>query len=122
VNPRRPAALALVCLALSLASGLGGGSPAAQAQTVALAAPGVLLPTGRLATPAGSPYDSSRQKGDASYDLGDFPVGLTLSPNGRLAVASLNGFGQGLPLGFNSTCQADTAGAGGTCPGIPADK
>jgi YVTN family beta-propeller protein len=120
VNPRRPAALALVALALSLTAGFG--SPAAQAQTLGLAAPGVLLPTGRLATPAGSPYDSQRQKGDASYDLGDFPVGLTLSPHGRLAVASLNGYGQGVPPGFNSTCQADTAGAGGTCPGVPAAK
>ncbi len=120
VNLRRPAAALLACsVALGLAT-LGGGSTVAQAAK--LPAPGVLLPTGRLVTPAGSPYDVQRQAGDASYDLGDFPVGLALSPNGKLAVASLNGFGVGVPQGFNSTCQADTVGVGGVCPGVPASK
>ncbi|GAC1610309.1 MAG: hypothetical protein NVS3B26_16360 [Mycobacteriales bacterium] len=107
-------ALALI----GLAGGVGGTAAASSAG----AAPGVLLPNGRLVTPAGSGYDPSRRPGDASYDVGDFPLGLALSPNGRLAVTSLNGYGQGVVQGFNSTCQADTAGAGGPCPGVPASQ
>jgi len=120
VNLRRPAALLLAAALVPLATSLtGGGHPAEAAK---LPPASVVLPTGRLVTPAGSPYDVQRVRGDASYDLGDFPVGLALSPDGRLAVASLNGFGEGIPTGFNSTCQADTAGAGGLCPGVPAGK
>ncbi|MGZ4650790.1 MAG: hypothetical protein ACXV3A_09685, partial [Kineosporiaceae bacterium] len=118
---RLPAVLLLSALALASAALLPGSSPAGAAAP-RLASPGVLLPDGRLATPAGSPYDGTRLAGDASYDLGDFPLGLALSPDGRLAVASLNGYGQGVPQGFNSTCQADTTGVGGTCPGVPAGK
>jgi DNA-binding beta-propeller fold protein YncE len=92
------------------------------AATNALAAsktPGVQLPSGRLVTPAGSPYDGLRAHGDASYDLGDFPEGLALSPDGRLAVASLNGRGMGQPHGFNSFCEQDQTKPGYTCPGVP---
>ena len=114
------AALALAAVVMSALPFAGiGDEPQARA---AEPAPGVVLPNGRLATPAGSPYDALRKTGDASYDLGDFPLGLALSPDGRLAVTSLNGYGQGVPQGFNSTCQADTAGKGGPCPGVAPDK
>jgi YVTN family beta-propeller protein len=120
VNLRRPALLLLATALVPFGVSLTGSSPTADAAKLPPA--GVVLPSGRLVTPAGSPYDVARQRGDASYDLGDFPVGLALSPDGRLAVASLNGYGQGVPLGFNSTCQADTPGTGGVCPGVPAGK
>ena len=81
--------------------------------------PGVQLPNGRLVTPAGSPYDVQRASGDASYDLGDFPEGLALSPNGKLAVVSLNGRGMGQPHGFNSFCEQNQTKPGYKCPGVP---
>ena len=113
----RPRVLALLLVTVAVVPW-----PSSPAATAATTSPGVVIPNGRLVTPAGSPYDATRQKGDASYDLGDFPLGLALSPDGRLAVASLNGYGQGVPQGFNSTCQADTPGNGGPCPGVPLDK
>ncbi len=116
----RLAAALLVGSTVVVVSGAGGSQSAAARPPAP--APGVVLPNGRLVTPAGSPYDTTRRTGDASYDLGDFPVGLALSPDGTLAVASLNGFGVGVPPGFNSTCQADTPGSGGLCPGTPASK
>lgn len=82
--------------------------------------PGVQLPNGRLLTPAGSPYDHMRAHGDASYDLGDFPEGLAISPDNRLAVTSLNGYGMGKPAGFNSFCeQPGQTKPGYDCPGVP---
>ena len=70
--------------------------------------------------PAGSPYDRIRLHGDASYDLGDFPEGLAISPDNRLAVASLNGYGMGKPAGFNSFCeQPGQTKPGYHCPGVP---
>src|SRR5262245_8473167 len=54
---------------------------------------GTVLPNGRLVTPAGT-----------TYDLGDLPLVLALSPDGRLAVAINSGQGQGLNSGFGSYC------------------
>ena len=93
---------------------------ASRASATTLAPPGVLLPSGRLVTPAGSTFDATRKPGDASYDLGDFPLGLALSPDGTLAVASLNGRGVGAPHGFNSFCEQDQSKPGYSCPGVPA--
>ena len=40
-----------------------------------------------------------------SFNLGDFPVGVAVSPDGRLAVAPGNGQGKGFNDGFGSLCQ-----------------
>lgn len=104
------AAVALVAISLP------SGSPAAGADPVP--APGVQLVNGRLVTPAGSEYDVQRQAGDAAYDLGDFPLGLALSPLGTIAVASLAGRGTGQPAGFGSSCDTLSPGAA-PCPGVP---
>ncbi len=53
----------------------------------------VVLPNGRLVTPAGK-----------TADLGDFPMGGALSPDGRLSVAINSGQGEGLNQGYNSYC------------------
>src|SRR5690242_13111241 len=45
---------------------------------------GTLLPDGRLVTPSGE-----------LHDLGDFPLGLAISPDGTLAVAINSGQGSG---------------------------
>jgi DNA-binding beta-propeller fold protein YncE len=63
----------------------GGSNAAATSSTV--------LPNGRLVTPVGT-----------TYNLGDLPLGLALSPDGRLAVAINSGQGQGLNSGFGSYC------------------
>lgn len=64
---------------------------------------GVVLPNGRLVTPAGR-----------TSDLGDFPMGGAISPDGRLSVAVNSGQGEGLNLGYNSYCEQ---GQGpGPCP------
>src|SRR3954467_540751 len=64
-----------------------------------------LLPNGRLVHPAG-----------ATYDLGDFPLGVAVSPDGQMAVASNAGRGNGLNGGFGSYC-SDNAPA--RCPYVP---
>lgn len=68
-------------------------SPAPLPAAAAPAAPGVVLPNGRLVSPVGT-----------RATLGDFPLGLALSPDGRLAVAIDSGQGFGLNKGFNSYC------------------
>lgn len=80
---------------------------------------GVLLPNGRLVTPAGSTYDAQRGSGDAAFDLGDFPLGLALSPNGRLAVSSLNGRGYGTPHTNGTFCDQHSGRHPVECPGVP---
>jgi YVTN family beta-propeller protein len=81
--------------------------------------PGVLLPSGRLVTPAGSSYDATRKAGDRGYDLGDFPVGLALSPDGSIAVASLTGRGYGAPHTNGTFCDQHSGPGQPVCPGVP---
>ena len=87
-----------------------GASPIPASTTAGSTSPtgtfanGSVLPNGRLVTPAGS-----------LYDLGDFPLGLAVSPGGVLAVAINSGQGFGLNKGFNSYCTAGGQG-GAPCP------
>ena len=80
---------------------------------------GVLLPNGRLVTPAGSAWDPLRGAADHGYDLGDFPLGLALSPDGRIAVASLNGRGYGSPHTNGTFCDQHSGPYQPYCPGVP---
>ncbi len=64
----------------------------------------VVLPSGRLVTPAGR-----------RYDLGDFPLGIALSPSGRLVVAPNAGQSMGTNMGFQSFCDV-VRQAGNQCP------
>jgi len=78
---RTTGAVALVGI-LSLAStamAAGAGYTPAQLTNIDRPVPAgaTLLPNGRLVTPAGK-----------AYDQGDFPLGLAVSPDGRLAVAT----------------------------------
>lgn len=68
-----------------------------------------LLPNGRLVSPGGR-----------NVDLGDFPVGVAVSPDGRLAAAPGNGQGKGFNDGFGSLCQ--DPGKPNQCGYVPADK
>ena len=65
-----------------------------------------VLPSGRFVSPAGR-----------RFDLGDFPLGLTVSPNGRIAVALNAGLGTGLNDGFGSHC--DSGGTPNGCGYVP---
>jgi DNA-binding beta-propeller fold protein YncE len=73
-------------------AGVGVGGPTATSQTGAVAG-GTVLPNGRLVTPAG-----------ATFNLGDFPLGVAVSPDGRLAVGINSGQGYGLNNSFGSFC------------------
>ena len=67
---------------------------------------GVVLPNGRLVTPAGR-----------AFNAGDFPLGVAVSPDGRLAVAINSGDGAGINAGFNSYCgQGQNRGLAPPCP------
>ena len=109
---------------------LGGGLVVASFVVPAHAAPtasrtptnGVLLPSGRLVTPAGSTWDDLRGSTDRAYDLGDFPLGLALSPDGRLAVASLNGRGYGSPHTNGTFCDQHSGPNQPYCPGVTDDS
>jgi len=74
----------------SRAAGAVGAGPTSPTGTFAN---GTVLPNGRLVTPAGR-----------VVDLGDFPLGVAVSPDGRLAVAINSGQGQGTNSGFDSYC------------------
>jgi DNA-binding beta-propeller fold protein YncE len=62
-----------------------------------------ILPNGRLVRPAGD-----------RVTLGDFPLGLAVSPDGRLAIAANAGQGFGVNAGFGTYC--DSVGQPGQCP------
>ena len=67
---------------------------------------GTVLPNGRLVTPAGR-----------TVNVGDFPLGVAVSPDGRLAVAINSGDGEGINAGFNSYCgQGQNQGLPPPCP------
>src|SRR6516165_6221565 len=61
--------------------------PAASAVAPAIPGGATLLPTGRFVKPAGQ-----------AYDLGDFSLGLAVSPNGRCTASSDEGWGNGQPV------------------------
>ena len=65
-----------------------------------------ILPNGRLVRPAGTPHD-----------LGDFPLSLAISPDGRYAVAANNGRGTGIAGGKGSFCAE--RGVANTCGYVP---
>jgi YVTN family beta-propeller protein len=73
---------------------------------------GTVLPNGRLVTPAG-----------AVHDVGDFPLGVAVSPNGRLVAAINSGMGMGINTGFNSYCgQSQNNGKPPPCPYLAHDS
>jgi DNA-binding beta-propeller fold protein YncE len=113
VRPRRSVSIPLVFVSLLVGVAL---YPAAAASKPAS---GVVLPNGRLVTPAGSHFDRTRAQGDAAYDLGDFPLGLALSPDGRIAVVSLNGRGYGSPHTNGTFCDQHSGAHPVECPGVP---
>ncbi len=87
--------------ALPRGTAAGGAGPSSPTGTYAY---GTVLPDGRLVTPAGT-----------LYDVGDFPIGLAISPDGVLAAAINSGQGFGLNKGFQSYCTAVGQG-GAPCP------
>ncbi len=101
-----PYALALALLAIPL---LGAARPLSLAGPTAPAGSfdnGTVLPNGRLVTPAGR-----------TVNVGDFPLGVAVSPDGRLAVAINSGDGEGINAGFNSYCgQGQNRGLPPSCP------
>ena len=93
---RRAALLAagLLCLGvLTAATQSPSALPAGPSSPTGHYGNGTVLPDGRLLTPAGT-----------QYDLGDYPLGAAVSPDGNLLVASDNGLGIGLGGGFNTYC------------------
>src|SRR6516225_9540240 len=96
-STRRKLAAVLVAVGLltTPAAANLAGAPHATAAPSGLVG---VLPNGRLVRPAGTPYD-----------LGDFPLGLAVSPDGRLAVAANAGQGFGVNGGFGTYCN-------GGCP------
>lgn len=87
----RPLLVALLVVStgggVALASSLGSAyAPVQRTNIDAAPAGSTLLPNGRLVTPAGT-----------QHLQGDFPLGLAVSPDGRLAVATGVGQGDGTP-------------------------
>ena len=104
---RVTALLAPACVVPSLGAPAVGAPPGRPA---AFNSAGFGLPSGRLVTPVGD-----------RWDLGDFPLGLALSPNGRLAVASLNGRGYGAPHTNGTFCDQHSGPHAVQCPGVRDD-
>jgi len=105
--------VAMVAGACSSSKHHGAVSPSSSAgqpptSQQAHADPSTTLPSGRLVAPAGR-----------RVDLGDFPVGLALSPDGSLAVAPNSGQGSGVNGGNGSFCD-DKNGAANRCHQAPA--
>jgi YVTN family beta-propeller protein len=93
-------AVVAVAVLAPLSARAAGGSPGAGTHAV--------LPNGRLVTPAG-----------ALATVGAFPLGVAVSPDGRLVVTTNDGQGYGLNTGFNSYCgQGQDSGGPGPCPYI----
>lgn len=116
MRPRRIAPLVIATAiasygAMTTPASAGAAAPSAQtlpgARTATLSSPtghyanGTVLPDGRLVTPAGR-----------TTALGDFPTGLALSPDGRWAVASNSGQGEGSPQQGNESLQLVDARTG----------
>jgi YVTN family beta-propeller protein len=94
--------VALPGLSSLMAGSRAGADPTAGAAGV--------LPNGRLVRPAGD-----------RTTLGDFPLGLAVSPDGRLAVAANAGQGFGVNNGMGSYC--DNLGLPAECDyGVPANQ
>lgn len=90
----------------SAPGGGGGGGGGAAGDAYARQDPNndqqVILPNGRLVRPEGD-----------RFDLGDFPLALAVSPDGRLAVVSNAGRSTGLEGGDGSSC--DETGEAAQC-------
>jgi len=88
-----PALVLLLAVATVPIVAAPAASPAGPTSPTGVFANGTVLPNGRLVTPAGR-----------TVDLGDFPLGVAVSPDGRLAVAINSGQGTGLNSGRDSYC------------------
>ncbi len=98
---RRVAVLGVLAVAAALGVGTVGpgparaaGSPVTPYSTTGLYAEGGLLANGRLVNPPAP-----------RVTLGDFPVAVSLSPDGRTAVVANSGEGQGAPEQGNESLQ-----------------
>lgn len=104
---RRALGFGVLLAAFAVSAPLGRGQAPAQAAPTRDDGGTVVLPDGRLVRPAGR-----------RFDLGDFPIGLAVSPDGRLAVAANAGQGFGNNFGFGSFC--DDLGMPNQCGQAPA--
>jgi DNA-binding beta-propeller fold protein YncE len=102
----RALAFGAVLAVVAVSAPLGRVQAPAQAAPTAEEGGAVVLPDGRLVRPDGR-----------RFDLGDFPIGLAVSPDGRLAVAANAGQGFGNNFGFGSFC--DDLGKPNQCGQAP---
>jgi YVTN family beta-propeller protein len=103
---QRALAVGAALAAIAVSAPLGRVQVPAEAATRDGEARTVVLPDGRLVRPEGR-----------RFDLGDFPIGLAVSPDGRLAVAANAGQGFGNNFGFGSFC--DDLGTPNQCGQAP---
>lgn len=99
--------------ATAVASTAGSGpAPSTVYSPAGATSDGTVLPNGRLVTPAG-----------VLHDVGDFPLGVAVSPDGRLVAAINSGYGMGVNTGFNSYCgQSQNHGNPPPCPYLAHDS